>query len=251
MSDENVRPKIHATILTGFRPDLLDATLRGAADTLSQCDGVTVFLNGGDVESAKVLDECGIDHERIIHVGNQIPNGPATSICASAARKSGADVWLHLEDDWVPVPELVERLPDWLHHAAGIAMNEAVGQVRLREESHLGQLVTLPDGQQVADGSGASNANWIDGRPVPWSIVPETPFMVAPHHVTFNPFVMRTALIGDGQPERPGEPIRGVLPAESERHAMARFYALNLLVAQLRPGVFRHVGGGRSMEGHG
>lgn len=249
MSDEQ-EVTIHATVLTGFRPDLLETTMNGARDILARCAGVTVFLNGGDVESAKVLDECGINHDRIIHVGNQIPNGAATSVCAAAAFKSGAHLWLHLEDDWVPVPELVSRAPDWLEVAAALALDASVGQVRLREEAHLGTMVQLPDGVSVFDGSGASNANWIDQRLVPWHVHPDGAFMLGAHHLTFNPFIMRTELIG-GAAEKAGEPIRGVFPAESERHAMARFYGLNLLVAQLRPGVFRHIGAGRSLEGHG
>lgn len=243
---------IVATILETYRPDLLRRTLDSSREDLLRCAQVIAFCNGGDGPSMMVLDECGIPHDRIVHsasIGSVVPNGPATSICAAAARESGCEYWWHLEGDWTQIPELVARHPTWLADTVEIASNPAIGQVRLREEAHLGRLVTLPDGVH-GDGSGASNTNWIDGRPVAWQVVPGAPFMVSAHHLTFNPFIMRTELIGDGKPQAPGEPIRGVFPAENERHAMARFYALNLLVAQLRPGIFRHIGEGRSLEGH-
>jgi hypothetical protein len=240
---------ICATILTGHRPDLLAVTLGGALDYLRRCDHVIVFHNGGDAETAAVLDGCGIEHERMTRDWDMLPNGPATSACALAAKRSGCELWWHVEDDWLPVPELVERHPTWFDDAQEIALNPSIGQVRLREEAHLGRIVTLPEGM-VGDGSGSSNTNWIDGRLVAWQSVREAPFMVGAHHLTFNPMVMRASLIGDGTPEKPGEPLHGVFPAETERHAMARFYAANLLVAQLRPGIFRHIGEGRHVGQH-
>lgn len=237
------------TILTGTRPDLLQRTLDGSRDVFAQCDRVVAFANPADPETMAVLDGCGLDLEIMRNDGPRLDNGRATTACAMAARESACDLWFHLEDDFVPVPELVAALPDWLAIACDIASNPAIGQVRLREESHLGQLVKLPDGLH-GDGSGASNINWVDGRPVPWRTTPDAPFMVGNHHWTFNPAIMRTAVIGTGVPEKPGEPIAGVFPAETERHAMARFYAANLLVAQLRPGVFRHTGEGRHSGQH-
>jgi hypothetical protein len=243
---------IVATVLETYRPDLLAATLDGSRDILRACDSVIMFCNGGDAESMAAMDACGVDHERLVRTcepADVLPNGPATTACALAAKKSGCDLWIHLEGDWLLVPELVAQLPDWFDVAIDIASNPAIGQVRLREETHLGQLVTLPDGLH-GDGSGAANINWVDGRPVPWRVMPDAPFMVSNAHLTWNPMIMRTELIGTGVPEKPGEPIRGVFPAETERHAMARFYAANLLVAQLRPGVYRHIGEGRHSGQH-
>lgn len=240
---------IVATILTGYRPDLLRRTLESSRADLLRCDHVIVFHNGGDEPTTAVLNECGINHERITRDGDMVPNGPATSICAAQARNTGCDLWWSLEDDWQQVPELVARHPSWFDDACEIATNPSIGQVRLRREDHLGGLVTA-DGSVYGDGSGCSNTNWVDARLVPWRVVPDAPFMVGPHHLTFNPFIMRTALIGCGAPERAGEPISGVFPAETERHAMARFYALNLMVAQLRPGIFDHIGDGRHVGRH-
>lgn len=243
---------IVATVLTTYRPDLLARTIESSKKELLQCDHVIVLHNGGDDPTSRVLDACGIDHDRIVHTSTLpgcIPNGPATSICAAAAHKSGCDYWLHLEEDWVQLPELVAALPDWFLVAQEIASNPAIGQVRLREESHLGQLVHTPDGLQ-GDGSGSANTNWIDYRPVAWTVVDHAPFMVGPAHFTFNPFIMRTSLIGDGVATKPGISIASVFPAETERHAMARFYAQNLLVAQMRPGIYHHIGDNRRVGQH-
>ncbi len=240
---------ICATILTGNRPALLAATLASSRAELLKCGRVIVLHNGGDAETTKVLDECGIDHDRIVRDGTMIPNGPATSVLAGHAKASGCPLWWHLEDDWEQVPGLVARHPTWFEDAQEIASNPAIGQVRLREESHLGRLLTLPDGLR-GDGSGAANTNWVDARPVAWQVQEGTPFMVANAHWTQNPFICRAEIASVLAPEKPGEYIRGVYPAEDERHAQARFYGLNLLVAQLRPGVFRHIGDEHSLEGH-
>ena len=240
---------ICCTILTGLRPDLLARTIEGSSDVLNWCDRVIVFANPADPETIAVLDNCGVAHERMVNEGERLDNGRATTACALAAKASGCDLWFHLEDDWVPVDQDQGEAHTWLPDAIDIASNPAIGQVRLREETHLGQLVKLPDGLH-GDGSGAANINWVDGRPVPWRVMPDAPFMVSNAHLTWNPMIMRTELIGTGVPEKPGEPIRGVFPAETERHAMARFYAANLLVAQLRPGVYRHIGEGRHSGQH-
>jgi hypothetical protein len=239
-----------ATILTGQRPDLLKRTLTASASVLRCCDHVIVFHNGGDEPTAVVLNRCAINYERVTHAGPMIPNGQAASMCAKLAVTSGAELWLHLEDDWELVPNLVAKLPDWFSRACEVAREPTIGQVRLREEAHLGRLTTGPQGL-VADGSGASNANWCDGRLVTWRVSPDATFMVGPHHWTFNPALMRTAILGDGELEATGKPIAGVFPAETERHAMARFYSLNLLVAQMRPGVYRHTGEERHVGSHG
>lgn len=230
-------PSVVATILTGNRPDLLEQTLEGSLPYLKRCQRVLVLHNGNDVPTAKVLDRVGkeIDLDVMVRDGEMMPSGPATSILMVAAAKSGCDLNFHLEDDWSPAPELVAAQPDWFEIAQEVAMNPAIGQVRLRRESDL---------------AFCSPTNWIDGRGAAWSVVEGGAFMVAPHHWTQNPSIQRCALLGDGVNEKPGEYIRGVYPAESERHAMARFYALNLLVAQMRPGVYAHLGDGRSLENH-
>jgi hypothetical protein len=57
-------------------------------------------------------------------------------------------------------------------------------------------------------------------------------------HYTFNPAIMRTSL------------ARDVFPCVDEPEAMLRYHATGLLTAQLAPGLFRHIGDGRSLEGH-
>ena len=239
---------IAATILTGFRPELLRKTLESSEAELRRCDRVFILHNGGDAATTAVLDTCGIPHERGVRDGAMIPNGDATSICAGQVMGFGCALWWHLEDDWIQVPELVERSPTWFVDAQELASQPEVGQVRLREESHLGQMIKLPDGLH-GDGSKAANHNWIDGRPVAWRKA-EASFMLGAAHWIQNPFICRAELAWPRAVERAGTRIGSVYPAETERHAMARFYGLNLLVAQLCPGVFRHIGDGHSLEGH-
>ena len=53
-------------------------------------------------------------------------------------------------------------------------------------------------------------------------------------HFTFNPFLMRARDIAE------------VFPAAAETVAQRRFLATGLATAQLSPGVFTHLGAGRS-----
>lgn len=228
---------IVAAILTGNRPDLLDLTLEGTLPYLKKCQRIMVLHNGGDAPTVRVLERYGreLDIDVLTHDGPMIPTGTSHSILALAAAKTGCDLLFWNEDDFVPVPELVQSCPHWFELAAELASDPSVGQVRLRRESDL---------------AFCSPVNFIDGRGAAWSVAEDGSFMTAPHHWSFNVSMQRCAVLGDGLPEKTGERFHGVYPAESERHAQARFYAANLWVAQLRPGIFAHAGDGRSLDGH-
>jgi hypothetical protein len=244
---------IVATILTGLRLDLLQRTIGSSRPYLEQCDRVIVFHAANDEETAEYLGGLPFESyqpKELVPLKSAVfrhSNGAATSACAMLAAKTGCELWMHVEDDWCLAPELVAQHPDWFTDAQDVALMPQVGQVRLREERHLGDLVQTPAGLRGV--GGCANMNWVDGRETAWQTIPGAKVMLGNAHYTFNPFIMRTALIG-GVLQPSGEPIRGVFPADNERHAMARFYALNLHVAQMRPGVYRHIGEGRHVGQH-
>jgi hypothetical protein len=238
-------PTVCATILTGGRPDLLRRTLAASSEVIERCDAVHAHSWKGDEETAAVLREM---LNNCVHGGSGLANGPAVSACARYFLDSGCDVWLHLEDDWELMSERAALEPDWFDVAVELVKNTSIGQVRLREVEHLGSPITIEgkDGVRFAfDGSGASNRNWVSGTLVEWRTHERWPFMAGPAHLTFNPFMMGRSM---------AEQVFWA-PVENELHAMDRFHAARTgegrpLVAQLRPGVYSHIGEGRHIGEH-
>jgi hypothetical protein len=250
-------PSICCTILTGKRPKLLEQMLRSAAPVLAQCKQVVAYSWSNDDPTKWVLDASKEQvPSLVLESGRGEPNGPATSECAKIFLESGCDVWLHLEDDWLLDAELADANPYWLHVGSGLALNPTIGQIRLRHIDHLGGMVkVVRDGKPFfcGDGSGSSNRNWVSGKFVEWATEEGWPFMISgdsphcsPAHVTFNPALWNR------------EAVRQTfcMPVINELQAMERFYASRttegqrFIVAQLRPGVFRHNGDGHHVGQH-
>lgn len=207
------------TLLTGARPDLLAATVasvRAAAPGLLSTAHVTVLHNGGDEPTAALLDRWRWIDRRIVHTGPLLSVGQAVSALLDAV-PDGPQFWLHLEDDWQAATVTTcwfEAARSVLHRTPG------VGQVRLR---HQGQTV---HGRHMAT-----------GRPIVWR-AGGAGWVIGQAHYTLNPSLMRLV------------DAHRIWPASGEPQAMRRAASAGWYVAQLTPGVFHHLGGDRSLEGH-
>lgn len=209
--------QVTLTILTGSRPDLLDATLTSLADRapgLIESAAVRVLVNGGDPDTLAVADKHDLGAATEI-TDSLEPIGPAVSRLAAWAADSGRPYWLHLEDDWT----IATGHTGWLDEAiATLADHPSVSQVRLRHYT-----------EPVLDRHMAT------GRRIAWR--PHAMGVVAEAHWTLNPALMRTVDIGR------------VWPASGERHAQRRAHQAGMrTVVQHLPGVWVHIGGGRSLR---
>lgn len=213
------------TILTGGRPVLLRdtvASLASKAPGFVQSARVVALVNGRDERATKILTDLGWVDELIRHDGPMLPIGAAISRLMAAARLADADYLFHLEDDWRCVNA------GWLPKAEWILRRHArVGQVRLRK--------WLPQSTPGA----VSRYHMVTRAVLKWekARTPSFRYMTARAHYTFNPTLTRASAA-----------LR-VYPCETEMHAARRFHSTRLLVAQLLPGSFAHIGGdGRSMR---
>lgn len=207
------------TILTGGRPHLLRRTL----DSLQHCapglieqHPLFVMINGGDAETHAVVAQLPFVHRCLVHETGILPIGVAVSaLAAEAAALDGAQYILHLEDDWET--HAVEQ--GWLHRARQVLdAHPHIGQVRLR---HRGEPVL--------------HQHMLTRRPIVWT--QRNGFMSAPSaHYTFNPSLIRTV------------DVPRIFPSASEVEAQARFLSTRMAVAQLLPGVFRHIGAEDSLR---
>lgn len=207
---------VAVTILTGRRPDMLSSTvaaLREDAPGLLESAHVTVFHNGGDAATARLVDGYEWMDRKIAHDGPMLPIGEATSRLFSGL--PDRPYHLHLQDDWT----CATLADDWLDTARAVLADPSVGQVRLRHHS-----------EEV------SPRHMVTGQPIRWSR--QGGALVGGAHFTLNPALTRT---GDASL---------VFPAADERHAMRRFHDTGMHAAQLVPGVFHHAGRDRSLLGH-
>lgn len=212
------------TLLAGGRPHLLERTIEGIRPMLDmQQIYLHVHLNQRDEQSRVIASRfleplLGRITVSFPSDDGVMPIGPAFSECAQVAADSGADFWLHLEDDWLV--DTADRF--WLHRAAGILDElDEVGQVRLR---HSGER-TLP-------------YHMLTKRALLWRADLTLGALIAEEaHWTFNPSLVRTAEVASTF-------ARAHL--SGERHAQEITHSAGYRsVAQLHPGVFRHIGGGR------
>lgn len=205
---------VAVTILTGGRPDLLARTVaqvQVCAPGLLESAHVTVLHNGADPETADLLDGYAWIDARAVRE-DRLPIGQAVSELFAAL--PDRPFLLHLEDDWAAAT-LVDG---WLDAARTVLEDPRIGQVRLRHRS-------CP----------VRDRNLVTGLPIVWT--PVAPTMLAGNgHFTLNPAVMRTS------------DVPKVWPAAGEEAAMRRFHATGMLAAQATPGVFRHLGEGRSLH---
>lgn len=208
------------TLLTGDRPALLTDTLtalRGTAPGLLESAYVVVLHNGGDPATRRVLDaHADVIDERLVHEGQPLTCGEATSRLAATASTTGRPLWLHLEDDWTAQA----GPPGWLDTARQILTHHPeVFQVRLRHTSD--RVLTR---------------HMVTRQPIRWTDHPGYRFAPTAH-LTFNPTLMRTS------------DAANVWPAEGERAAQNHAHTAGLCaVAQLVPGVFTHAGANASLR---
>jgi predicted O-methyltransferase YrrM len=211
--------KLVITLLTGRRPGHLDNTLnrlQACAPGLLSRAHVIALHNGGDVETARILDKYSkvIDASWISSVLYGI--GEATSMLAQQAAVSGRKYWLHLEDDWALIP----TTDDWLAQAQQILHTRSeVYQVRLRHAHEK----TL-------------NKHMVTNRAMNWYDYGDF-HLCRDTHYTLNPSLVRVKDIGK------------IWPAEGERAAQKRAHVNRLRgAARLSPGVFVHTGEDESLR---
>lgn len=204
------------TILAGGRPMLLTRTLNGIDDMMTR--GAAVVLNQADERSMCVLD--GYSDIRAIEPDEFGVRtiGEGVAACAALALDSGRPYWLHLEDDWLA--DTAD--PDWLGRAVRVlATRPEVAQVRLR---HVGERVL--------------GYHMITRKPIRWTPDAELGITTGEAHWTFNPSLCRTRDIA---------PLFA-MGVKSERHAQQVVMSRGpKVIAQLYPGVFRHIGGDDSL----
>lgn len=210
------------TILCGGRPQLLGRTLRSldknARSVVSDAK-VIAFLNGDDAASAQILSAHPWIDQVVERRGEpRLPIGRAVSFLMEQARLDQHQHLLHLEDDW----ECLRA--GWLTQALSVLrLEKKVGQVRLRKwlsNAHPEHAV--------------SRYHMVTRAPIRWEQSRNTRlnFQLARAHFTFNPSIVPTAV------------ACRLFPCESELDAATKFHRTRLVVAQLMPGAFRHLGVG-------
>jgi predicted O-methyltransferase YrrM len=209
------------TLLTGGRPVQLAETLAGLYELRDHPDvSIEVVLNGavdGGASRAFLVDQLDEGYLGVHDTDRPLKIGEGVVKCAQIARDSGAEYWLHLEDDWT----LDTADPWWLHRAIGVLVaRPGISQVRLR---HIGEQ-TLPH-------------HMLTKRRIQWRADEQVGALYATEaHWTFNPSLVRTADVA---------PLFIRAELAGERHAQQLTHDDGLRgIAQLYPGAFRHIGGG-------
>jgi hypothetical protein len=209
---------ITVAVLTGRRPRLLRQTLEALPQWLCKTARMVVFHNGGDPDTAYVLNEFVWDVRVTRRDDEMLSVGPAFSELMTYVVTAKTELVLYLEDDWLFNGDPEDRL--WLEAAVAALQLPGIGLVRLRNASER----TL-------------NRNMITQEPIVWKRIRGQGFTVAEHaHYTFNPTLMRIADVPWW--------------AASETHAQRLFegFSVRKKSAQLMPGVFSHIGGGQSLR---
>lgn len=208
---------ICVTVLTGRRLPLLRRTI----SALSNCDTsfwtsnhIIVYLNGHDPDTRAYCESLSFI-DRFEHRDTQEPEpiGDAVSRLVTWIPK-GFRYHLHLEDDWECQASDLQFLLDAM---TILETEEAVGQVRLRLAS-----------ENVLSHHMVTNAE------APWTdrTAADLTYRVAALHFTFNPSLVRT------------RDLPKFLPASNEIIAATNYLNHFPLIAQLEPGVFKHIGNG-------
>jgi hypothetical protein len=210
---------ITVAVLTGNRPELLRRTLRSLPKWLCETARTVVFHNGGDAATVHELNEFIWDVRVTRQDDGILPIGPAFSELMNYVIAADTELILYLEDDWLFNGDPEDR--QWLETAVTALQWPEVGLVRLRNVSER----TL-------------NRHMITREPIVWERVPGQGFTMAAHaHYTFNPTLMRV--------------VDAPWPVSSETDAQRIFEIRSPIrrkSAQIRPGVFSHIGGGQSLR---
>lgn len=198
------------TCLTGKRPHLLDRTLSSVeAHQPVLADAYwLVCHNGGDDPTWDVLRKHRDLLNQVVVTPHFMPVGQAASFLFYQVEWAKQIYVLHLEDDWEAEPG------DWLIEA-GKLLQKGMFQVRLRHHE-----------EQVLPRHMVTNRRlkWEDHG---WCRV------TTDAHYTLNPSLMFR------------DDLRLGFPSSSERDAQRKFWeADRRQVAQLVPGVWRHIGEG-------
>jgi hypothetical protein len=209
--------KLGMSILTGQRLDLLKQAVQSLqiyAQELLEQSYVLVMVNGNDPSTNAYVDTLPFVNQILRHQGSILPIGTATSRLMQKLA-GHAEYLIHLEDDWC-ISSLDQR---WVESAAAIlSAHPEIGQVRLR---HRGETV-LP-------------YHMITRKPILWRWQDE--FLVADQaHFTFNPHMLRS------------RDVPRIYPCQTEADAQHHFVRTELASAQLSPGIFRHIGAGKSLR---
>lgn len=234
--DRTTATQLVLTILTGNRPRLLMETLRdldATAPGLLETAYIIVCHNGRDPATREVIESIPavVEYRPVGGTDTAYPNGMVpigeamsviTHLVGHRFRGTGQpqDLWMHLEDDWRAATTTPASW--WLQESSRVLREHpAVGQVRLRHRAEA-----------------THKRNIRTGKPIRWQPVDDHVLVSDTAHYTCNPAIMRVDDIGK------------VWPANGENGAIDRFAASGLRVAQLSPGVFHHIGGNQSLEGH-
>lgn len=201
------------TLLTGKRPQLLKRTIDSVLDKTPELfeNKVIVLNNAYDKGTNEVLKQYDFIDEIIVRK-KTVSIGRAVTILSEAVKKSGEELWLHLEDDFECL------YSGWLPQAIKLAKNPGISQVRLR-----------------VDSDKVLNSHMITGEPIEWR--KRAGFKISSNaHFTMNPSIIKT------------EDIDKIFPCTGERNAQKNFISEMKSVVQLEPGVFEHIGGGQSLR---
>lgn len=203
------------TVLTGGRPDLLDRTLHSLAAHarwLVDDAEVVALHNGGDEPTAIVL--AGYPFDATLTTRRIGTIGQSMTTLADVAAQSRRRFWLHLEDDW----ECLPTDGGWLDEACS-ALASGASQVRLRRAD---EPVLV--------------RHMVTGRPLVWRDH-GTYRLCDDGHYTCNPSLVYA------------EHAHDAWPAAGERQAQRRWRRHgHRRVAQHLPGVWAHIGEGRSLR---
>ena len=198
------------TCLTGRRPHLLERTLASVeAHQPVLADALwLVCHNGGDDATRDVLRKHRGLIGQVVVTPYFMPVGQAASFLFHHALQMDQVFLFHLEDDWEAEPG------DWLMEAGELLENGAF-QVRVRHH-----------GEPVLAQHMVTNRR-LDWKDHGWCQVSDDA------HYTLNPSLLFR------------DDLRLGFPATSERAAQRKFWnAGRRRVAQLVPGVWRHIGEG-------
>ncbi len=213
------------TLVTGSRPGLLAATIASLqihAPGLLDSAHVAVLVNGPDSDAvlggddpttADVLDL----YSSLIDVATKLQDrvGVGEAAGAMLGFAPPRPYTLHLEDDWAAV----SADPTWLDRGRRVlSENPDIHQIRLR---HAGEPVM--------------RRHMLTRRPLHWGPGPEGTRVAAAHY-PLSPSLMRS------------EEVAQLWPSDTENGAARQFYNLGWRAAQMEPGVFRHIGDGKSLR---
>ena len=199
---------VTVAVLTGHRPELLSRTLESLPSWLLSSAHFVVLHDGGDQPTIDVLAGYEDKIDKLIrrkHPRQMMHTiGDNWSVLAEHADRP---YFLMLEDDW----EFVGLGAEWLSNARN-ALNEGVGQVRLRSVSEA-----------------VLTRHMVDRRGIVWT--PHPHGWIADAHFTTNPSLVRSS------------DLPFMWPADGERGMQRNAVANGLrCVVQANPGPWMHIG---------